>query len=295
MYCCPYLYNYNKLQSCNRRSYSREVEGEFTQDPIESLDENNVKLVLDSQNYYGIPKNFRKSTSSLTAQNNENLNLTGLSTLNISGSQQFSEYNLSLVINSIETSLPITVIDLRQESHGFINGYSVSWANIKNSANIGLTMKQVVIDENNKLNSIKLNVPMTFYNHKNITIVPVKVENEYHIITSKSLSYERITVTDGKIPTDDMVDYFIRLVMSQPKNIWLHFHCKQGIGRTTTFMIMYDMIKNSQNVTSDEIIKRQQLLANFDERQITSFNNSERITFLESFYKYCKGNINGKY
>ncbi|MBU3179939.1 phytase [Clostridium psychrophilum] len=295
MYCCPYFYNYNMIRSFNKRIYSREVDDKFTQDQIESLNENNVNLVLDSQNYYDIPKNFRKSTDILTAKNTENLNLTGLSTLNISGSQQFSEYNLPLVINSIETSLPITVVDLRQESHGFINGYPVSWANAKNSANIGLTRDQVIIDEYNKLNNIKLNVPMNFYNHKNITIIPIKVENEYHLVNSKLLSYERITVTDGKIPLDDMVDYFVRLVIAQPKNTWLHFHCKQGIGRTTTFMIMYDMIKNSKDVTSDDIIKRQLLLANFDESHIKSFNNNERITFLESFYKYCKENINGKY
>ena len=136
-------------------------------------------------------------------------------------------------------------MDLRQESHGFINGFPVSWADLKNNANIGLTKEQVLLDENNKLKSIKLNIPITFYNHANITIVPTKVQNENQLVNSKSLSYNRITVSDGEIPTDDMVDYFVELVKSQPENSWLHFHCKEGIGRTTTFMIMYDMIKNS--------------------------------------------------
>ena len=129
-------------------------------------------------------------------------------------------------MNSIGTSLPITVIDLRQESHGFINGTPVSWSNLKNDANIGLTKEQVLLDETSKLNSIKLNVPITFYNHANITIVPTKVNNENQLVNSKSLSYIRIPVTDGKIPTDDMVDYFVELVKSQPKNTWFHFHCK---------------------------------------------------------------------
>ena len=95
------------------------------------LDANTVNLILDSLNHNDMPKNFRKSSNLINIQNNKNLNISGLDTLNISGSQQFSEYNLPLVINSIETSLPITVIDLRQESHGFINGYPVSWANTK--------------------------------------------------------------------------------------------------------------------------------------------------------------------
>ena len=103
----------------------------------------------------------------------------------------------------------------------------VSWANPKNDANIGLTKNQVLLDENSKLGSIKQNIPMTFYNHKNITINLSKVEDEEHLVNSKSLQYKRITVTDGKIPKDDMVDYFVTLVISRPKNSWFHFHCKK--------------------------------------------------------------------
>jgi protein-tyrosine phosphatase len=292
MYKSHYFYNMmnlNKYIQMNNEMMVANMTRAIVQDSTD------VNLVLDSQNYNDIPKHFRKSTDTLNTQNNSGLNLNGLNTLNISGSQQFSEYNLPLIIESIGNSLPITVIDLRQESHGFINGAPVSWANTRNDANIGLTKAEVLIDEYNKLSSIKLNVPITYYNHKNITIVPEKVEDEEHLVTSKSLSYIRIPVTDGKIPTDDMVDYFVELVKLQPKDTWLHFHCKQGIGRTSTFMIMYDMIKNSMDVTADDIIKRQLLLANFDESHIKSFSNNERITFLQDFYKYCKVNINGKY
>ena len=90
---------------------------------------------------------------------------------------------------------------------------------------------------------------------------------------------------DGGIPTDDMVDYFIDIVKNQPKNSWFHFHCKEGIGRTSTFMIMYDMMKNYQSVSADEIIKRQLALANYKESTIESFYNKERIGFLNEFYK----------
>ncbi len=220
------------------------------------------------------------------------MNLTGLNTLNISGSKQFSEQNLPLIISNIKTSLPITVVDLRQESHGFINGLPVSWANKKNDANIGLTKAEVLEDENNKLKSIKLNSPISFYNDPNKTIIPTKVENEEQLVKHNSLSYVRIPVTDTKLPTDDMVDYFVDVIKSNPKDTWYHFHCKQGIGRTTTFMIMYDMMKNAKEVSADDIIKRQLLLAGFDENQMKSFYNDKRSTFLQSFYKYSKENGN---
>ncbi|MBW9155470.1 phytase [Clostridium tagluense] len=278
----------NMIRCCDKNISPREIKSGMNQASEVALNENNTNLASDSQNYNDMPKHFRKSSDLINTQSNKELNLSGLNALNISGSQQFSKFNLPLIIGSIGDSLPITVIDLRQESHGFINGTPVSWANARNDANIGLTMGQVLLDEYIKLSSIKLGVPITYYNHPNITIVPREVEDEDYLVNSKSLSYIRIPVTDGKVPSDDMVDYFVALVKIQPKNTWLHFHCKQGIGRTTTFMIMYDMLKNSHQVAADDIINRQLLLANFDESHIKSFNNNERINFLQNFYKYCK-------
>ncbi len=257
---------------------------------LESFGKSNVKLVLDSfRNKDTLPKNFRK-TSNLTAINDKNLNIKGLDKLNISGSQQFSVNNLPILIKAIGTSLPITIVDLRQESHGFINEFAVSWVDEKNNANAGLTRKQVLLDEANKLKSIKLNVPITFYNHPKETIVPTKVQDENELVKSRALSYTRIPVRDGGIPTDDMVDYFIKFAKTQPQNSWVHFHCKHGIGRTATFMIMYDMVKNYKEVSADDIIKRQLALGNYDEDQVKSFNNNERMNFLQKFYTYCKEN-----
>lgn len=265
----------------------------ITNKPTSAIDDNNtINLVLDSRNNNEIPKKFRKSSDISNVEKNKNINLSGLNTLNISGSKQFSEQNLPLIISNIKTSLPITVVDLRQESHGFINGLPVSWANKKNDANIGLTKAEVLEDENNKLKSIKLNSPISFYNDPDKTIIPTKVENEEQLVKHNSLSYVRIPVTDTKLPTDDMVDYFVDVIKSNPKDTWYHFHCKQGIGRTTTFMIMYDMMKNAKEVSADDIIKRQLLLAGFNENQMKSFYNDKRSTFLQSFYKYSKENGN---
>jgi len=259
---------------------------------VKAIDTNkDVHLVVDL--YHDVdklPKNFRKTTDLAIIENNKSINLKGLGELNISGSSQFSVKNLPLLIDAIKTSMPITVLDLRQESHGFINEYAVSWKDEKNNANVGLTREQVIKKEEEQLKSIELNKPITFYNHPKLTIIPKVVQSEDRLVTSKGLSYKRITVRDGGIPTDDMVDYFIDIVKNQPKNSWFHFHCKEGIGRTSTFMIMYDMMKNYQSVSADEIIKRQLALANYKESTIESFYNKERIGFLNEFYKYCKAN-----
>lgn len=194
---------------------------------------NTVNLVLDVSNashYNQVPETFRKTSDISSIKNNANLNLTGLDKLNISGSHQFSGHNLPILIKNIDTKLPITIVDLRQESHGFINSFPVSWANTQNNANVGLSKDEVIKKEKNDLDTIKLGEPIKVYNNPNFTVIPVTVENEEKLVTSNSLSYIRIPVTDNNLPTDDMVDYFIETIKSQPKNTWLHFHCKHGVG-----------------------------------------------------------------
>ncbi|GAA0077851.1 hypothetical protein UT300005_22290 [Clostridium sp. CTA-5] len=261
-------------------------------------EEKNINLVIDNLNSNIMPSHFRTTSDISKLKNNSSLNLSGLDKLNASGSQQFSKNNISLIKNAINTSYPLTIIDLRQESHGFVNGVPVSFKNENNNANIGLTNRQVVITEKKDLSSIKLNVPLTFHNHPEITITPTEVKSEKEITKDNSLNYIRIPVTDGGLPDDSMVDYFIDVVKECSKDMWFHFHCKEGVGRTTTFMIMYDMMKNYKEATADEIIQRQFLLANFSDKDIESFSSPKRISFLHKFYEYCKqtdGNYNTKW
>lgn len=79
--------------------------------PVNALDD--VHLVLDSNNSTSLPKNFRTTTDLTKAAALTSLNITGLDTLNISGSGQFTEFNLPLLIDSIPNDFSITIIDLR--------------------------------------------------------------------------------------------------------------------------------------------------------------------------------------
>lgn len=102
------------------------------------------------------------------------------------------------------------------------------------------------------------------------------------------MNYLRIPVVDNERPTDEMVDNFILFITSLKGENWLHFHCDMCIGRTTTFMSMYDMMKNSNNIEFINILKRQALLGNinfetFEEKGI-------RLDFLKNFYQYARNN-----
>jgi hypothetical protein len=46
-----------------------------------------------------------------------------------------------------------------------------------------------------------------------------------------------------------------------PENAWAHFHCEAGLGRTTTFMVLYDMLRNANRVSLEDIVQRQKILS----------------------------------
>lgn len=248
-----------------------------------------VNLVEDFANDAHLPHNFRMSTDKVDTANNSGLNLSGLDKLNISGSSEFSEKGLTFMKDAIGDKYPIVDIDLRQESHGYINGIAVSWRNANNSANKGLSLSEVLKDENEKLKSITLNHPITFFNTKNV-VVPKVVEDELTLTKSQELGYVRIPVTDGGLPSEEMVNYFLETIKNHPENTWYHFHCEAGVGRTTTFMIMYDTIKNCNDVSLNDIITRQLLLGKLSEKDSAAFYKGNRFALLNDFYNRCKDN-----
>lgn len=242
-----------------------------------------LNLLENSPNNNTLPHHFRMSSNYKTIIKDDNINLKGLDKLNISGSAQFSDSGLSLIKEAIDKNFSIIDIDLRQESHGFINGIAISFENEKNNANKGLSLSEVLSAEDGLLNSIKIGTPITFYNKKE-TIIPKSVQNELQVANSKEFGYIRIPVTDGGIPTDDMINYFIDFVKNQPKDSWLHFHCKEGVGRTTTFMIMYDIMKNYKDVSLNDIIERQVLLSGMNDKNAQGFYEGRHNKFLTDFY-----------
>ena len=249
---------------------------------------NSVYLVLDNDTYEVLPSKFRKSNDLQTIANNININTVGLENLNISGSEQFSKMNLPILLKAINTELPIIVFDLRQESHGFINDIPISFENEHNNANKGLSNSQALKKEKEQLDSIKIGVPPFFHNHPDKSIIPEEVFDENTLVTSNNIKYNRIFATDKELPSALEIDSFISIIKGLKDENWLHFHCKEGIGRTTTFMIFYDMMKNYNNVSSNDIINRQIELADFTPEDIHLLTSKERFDLYNSFYSYCK-------
>ena len=230
------------------------------------------------------PVNLR-TTIDLSKIENNDLNLSGLKDLNISGSSQFTELSLSKIKECINSDLPIYIIDLRKESHGFINGDAVSLFTPGNKINASLPLTVVLKREELFIKSIPLNRNINLDVDK-YSITPKTTYNEETLVKNNEISYFRIPVNDKNRPTDDMIDRFIIFTKTLPKDKWLHFHCKEGNERTTIFMILYDIMNNYKTVSLDNIINRQVALSSLDSLK---FKQHEKYyLLLENFYKYVK-------
>lgn len=122
------------------------------------------------------------------------------------------------------------------------------------------------------------------------------VATEKELVESAGVAYARIVVPDHRRPDDRAVDQFIALFRAVPPTGWLHFHCEGGVGRTTTFMAMTDILRNAKTVSLEDIIERQYLLGGTDLANLRPARTwkqpyiEARLQFLKAFYEYARTN-----
>lgn len=267
-----------------------------------SAEQETFQLILDKQADF---EHFRRASDEYRPLISSSPTREGLSELNISGSTQFSEKGLHQ-LKSLIPSKNLIVVDLRRESHGFINGMPVSWASNTTRPNIDKYFDEIQTIEDNLLKQSMLNKVLILSVIKKesggkqiypIPFLPSGIISESELCRGENIGYVRIPVDDHMRPIDSEVDRFITLFRHLPKDSWVHFHCKGGSGRTTTFMIMADMMKNARKVSFDDIITRQWLIGKIHLADCSKPDNqyeeeySDRLDFLKEFYSYCQANI----
>ncbi len=257
-----------------------------------------------------LPRNFRTTDNPLNMNNGEKPATTGLSDLRASGSGEFTPGSLKLVL--ARTRGPVTVFDLRQETHIFVNKLPVSWYASRDWVNVGRSQSAIVAGEAARVQSLKPGSEIAVrpghpVKHGSVnSVMPEQVtveraSTEQNIVEGAGAHYVRITVTDHTCPLDDDVDRFILAVRALPQDGWSHFHCEAGLGRTTTFMVLYDMLRNANRVSLEDIVLRQKILSHgYDVLQPDEPGNwkapyaAERAAFVRAFYKYARANPNGR-
>jgi hypothetical protein len=255
-------------------------------------------------------RNFRTTGDPVKARMPGDLpDLTGLGSLHASGSSEFSTAGLRIMLGKFQG--PVTVFDLRQEDHGFVNGEPVSWYASNNWANVGRSQPDILAEENALLAALKPGGSVTLSDDsakKSANrAAPKKTEGvvsaatEAEMVRAAGACYVRIAVSDHARPTDEAVDRFILAVRALPADGWVHFHCRAGRGRTTTFMALYDMLRNARNASLQAIVDRQSLLAgDYDllgrekEPGANGGAAADRASFVRTFYDYARQNPGGR-
>ena len=259
-------------------------------------------LVTDFENSPEVPANFRIANYNPSAKESR-VTAVGLDALNASAARQFCELNLK---NSLERmSGRIYIVDLRQESHAFIDGRPMCWYGLKNQANVGKTKQEIADIEEElisriarqgeiELNDIVLKTNGRIVRTRSSRVDFQRCESERDLVERNGLKYVRLPVTDHRHPDDKTVAEFLDFLGSLTGDYWLHFHCRSGKGRTSTFLVLYDIFHNAKQVSLEDIICRNFLLGSKDLSKISDIPKkmwknkmaNRRFEFVSSFYQF---------
>lgn len=125
-------------------------------------------LILNMLNEEALPRNFRTCQSPIRSHV-PMPSLEGLENLHLSGSGQFSLLSWNSIKKSIQYSGAFFDVDLRQETHGFVNGAAISLYSPRNWGNCNKSYQQISLEESSWLNKLAT--------QKTLTVQVIKKKN----------------------------------------------------------------------------------------------------------------------
>jgi len=246
---------------------------------------------------------YNKNNNSKSTLSKNFRDLSGLG-LNAIASGQFSEDELKIIKKEYPNQKFI-ILDLRRESHGFINGKAVSWYGKFNKSNSNKTTNEIIKNEQillKKLKSdkkviisdiVKKDKEKGWFKETKEEIVDITTsETESNLAKKYGFKYKRIPVTDHNLPTPEQLQQYVDLIKNLPRDTKIYVHCAGGKGRTTTFLAIYDIIQNGKNLSLDEIISRQYKAGgsnlNKTEDEEANWNSdlkAKKLNLVQKFYE----------
>lgn len=196
----------------------------------------------------------------------------GMDKLYLSGSSRVSDKEMQVLLPWLKEhagDMPIYILDLRQETHGYINGNHVSWYGYINWSNLGRSREYVMHEEDSLFHSLRGKTVVAgkisssnnyvMSNAQNILVDVDSAWTEKEMVEHYGLRYERLAALDHVFPCDNVIDCFLEIYRSLPKPSWVHMHCQAGRGRTTLWMSFFDMLTNPDLPMKDILYRQTQL------------------------------------
>ncbi len=237
----------------------------------------------------------------------------GLKELKASASANFSSSGFDGLLSALRKlhQGPITIVDLRSETHGFFNGMQLSHYGLQNWANIGLSLEETMEKEHGEIHDAmgKVIIGATIDSDNNyVPIDPIDInvstaQTEGEACALRGVGYIRFNSLDHAFPSDRNIERFISFIQSLPDNIWLHFHCKAGKGRTSTYLTIFDMLRNPDLSLRDAAYRQYKLGGEFvlddgskpNEKEWKIPLKQERVEMLQLLEQYIKENRKNNY
>lgn len=218
--------------------------------------------------------------------------------LNATASAQFSEKELINYLNDCQQK--VTILDLRAEYHGFVDGEPISFKHLgvvdHLTKNIFFDLKNEtkIITENFKKSPSKFSNVINFLSNNEHQ---PEILNEENLVKKYYCNYHRIPLQDHCFPNQTQFDQMLNLIkkIDQDQNQKIHVHCAAGKGRTGIFLVIYDIYKNYNNSSLEEIFDRQAKLGSANLNNLKYENEwsdqeKQNIILLKNFYYQLKHN-----
>lgn len=272
----------------------------------------NLCTVQDTKNNFADARHYQDVKMLAEAYKGDN---TGLANLWMSGSGRPNILGFQMIKELIEKNTAgkvktIIDLDLRKESHLYLNDNTIYLSARYDLGNVDKTDDEALAAEREWLD--KLKTQSYVYNVLSGKLfdeekfsdgidVPIQsIMSEEEAATQQGFAYVHIPNSTHNLISAHSIDLFIELVRNLPADTWVHVHCRGGNGRTTTFMVMYDMLHNADKVSFIDIIKRHAALpphynmfdVDMDGRLFRKFCE-HRLKFLIKFYQFSQVSIKG--
>ncbi len=251
--------------------------------------------------------------------NRRDVSKLGLAELHLSASAQYTPEEAHAIVQKILRNEPsikkIVFIDLRRESHGFINNLPFHGRVPGSSGNAELQDSGILEEERKWLNSLKTQPTVSIADiitkeagciaqGDALHMTPLTIQSEEEVIKSLDAAYGEVDITyrrfffpDHKRPSDATVDEVVAFFESvDPATTYLHVHCAGGKGRASQYFIMFDIFRNreSPSVALKDFFARHYLIGgkylphiSKEEGALWKVEEAQnRYQFLKEFYGY---------